>query len=53
MPDLREPARLAGTIAAGNTAVERAMVFGAQQLVTQHSGLWDLLSVRAASRAHA
>jgi hypothetical protein len=26
-------------------------VFGAQQLIAQHSGLWDLLEARAASRA--
>lgn len=51
LPDLRETARLAAAV--GNTpAVERAMVFGAQQLITQHSGLWDLMSTRAASRAH-
>lgn len=51
LPDLRETARLAATV--GDTpAVERAMVFGAQQLITQHSGLWDLMSARAASRAH-
>jgi len=24
----------------------------AQQLIAQHSGLWDLLAARAASRAH-
>lgn len=52
LPDLRDTARLAGTVADGNPAVERAMVFGAQQLITQHSGLWDLMSVRAASRVH-
>ena len=26
--------------------------FGAQQLIAQHSGLWDLMAARAASRAH-
>jgi len=51
LPDLRDTARLAATVA-GTPAVERAMVFGAQQLVTQHSGLWDLMAARAASRAH-
>ncbi|MGB3845750.1 MAG: hypothetical protein WA940_07760 [Sphingopyxis sp.] len=51
LPDLRETARLAAAI--GDTpAAERAMLFGAQQLITQHSGLWDLLDARAASRAH-
>ena len=51
LPDLRDTARLAATVA-GTPAVERAMVFGAQQRVTQHSGLWDLMAARAASRAH-
>ena len=51
LPDLRDTARLAATVA-GTPSVERAMVFGAQQLVTQHSGLWDLMAARAASRAH-
>ena len=50
LPDLRDTARLAGTVAA-SPAVERAMLFGAQQLITQHSGLWDLMAARAASRA--
>ncbi|MDO9369502.1 MAG: hypothetical protein Q7T68_13120 [Sphingopyxis sp.] len=51
LPDLPGTARLAGTIA-DSPAVERAMVFGAQQLITQHSGLWDLMAARATSRAH-
>lgn len=51
LPDLRDTARLAGAIG-GTPAAERAMMFGAQQLIAQHSGLWDLLSARAASRAH-
>ena len=50
LPDLRDTARLAGTVA-DSPAVERAMMFGAQQLITQHSGLWDLMAARAASRA--
>lgn len=51
LPDLRETARLAGEVA-DSAAAERAMAFGAQQLIAQHSGLWDLMSARAASRAH-
>lgn len=51
LPDLRDTARLA-THYAGSPAVERAMAFGAQQLIAQHSGLWDLLAARAASRNH-
>ena len=50
LPDLRETARLAGAVAS-SPAVERAMMFGAQQLITQHSGLWDLMAARASSRA--
>ena len=51
LPDLRETARLAATVA-DTPAIERAMVFGAQQLITQHSGLWDLMAARAVSRMH-
>lgn len=32
--------------------VERAMAFGAQQMLAQHRGLWHLLAARAAARAH-
>ncbi|HEX8483778.1 DUF6975 family protein [Sphingomonas sp.] len=31
-------------------SMERAMAFGAQQLLVQHRGLWDLLESRAAAR---
>jgi hypothetical protein len=51
LPDLPGTARLAQAVAA-SAAAERAMLFGAQQLIAQHSGLWDLLSARAASRGH-
>ncbi|MBA3942693.1 MAG: hypothetical protein C0520_15930 [Sphingopyxis sp.] len=51
LPDLRDTARLAATIGE-SSAVERAMMFGAQQLIAQHGGLWDLMAARAASRAH-
>ena len=51
LPDLPGTARLADRLATG-PAAERAMLFGAQQLIAQHSGLWDLLSARAASRLH-
>ncbi|MBO9712740.1 hypothetical protein [Sphingomonas sp.] len=33
-------------------SVERAMLFGAQQLFAQHRALFDLLEVRASARAH-
>lgn len=50
LPDLRDTARLAAGIAS-SPAGERAMVFGAQQLIAQHRGLWDLMAARAASRS--
>ena len=31
-------------------AAQRAMMFGAQQLLVQHRGLWDLLESRASAR---
>jgi hypothetical protein len=31
-------------------AIERAILFGGQQIVTQHRGLWDLLEARATAR---
>ncbi|WP_416194969.1 DUF6975 family protein [Sphingopyxis sp.] len=51
LPDLRDTARLASTVA-DRPAIERAMMFGAQQLIAQHNGLWDLMAARAAARAH-
>ena len=32
-------------------ATDRAMLFGAQQIVAQHRGLWDLLEARAIARS--
>jgi hypothetical protein len=32
-------------------AADRAMLFGAQQIVAQHRGLWDLLEARAVARS--
>lgn len=49
LPDLRATADIADQ-AASNAAIERAMMFGAQQLLIQHRSLWDLLSARAISR---
>lgn len=37
--------------AASGLAQERAMLFGAQQMLIQHHGLWDLLEARALARA--
>jgi hypothetical protein len=36
--------------AAGAPPVERAMLFGARQLLVQHHGLWDLLEARQQAR---
>jgi len=36
--------------AAETPAVERAMAFGAQQVLAQHRGLWNLLDARASAR---
>jgi hypothetical protein len=36
--------------AAGAAAVERALLFGAEQIVVQHHGLWDLLEARSEAR---
>lgn len=50
---LCEPATLAALAgeAASTPALERAMLFGAQQILVQHHGLWDLLEARALARA--
>jgi len=40
------------SVASENPAIERAMAFGAQQLLAQHRGLWDLLEARAGAREH-
>lgn len=40
---------LVATLAA-TPAVERAMTFGAEQLLAQHRGLWDLLDARKSAR---
>ena len=31
----------------GDSAIDRAIQFGARQLLAQHRGLWDLLKARA------
>jgi hypothetical protein len=36
--------------ASNSPAAERAMLFGAQQILAQHRGLWDLLEARAIAR---
>jgi hypothetical protein len=49
LPPGFETAIVAATVG-DNPATERAMLFGAQQLIAQHRGLWDLLEVRAEAR---
>lgn len=50
-PALPSPRRtMALADAAESVGVERAMVFGAQQLLVQHRGLWGLLEARAEAR---
>ena len=45
LPDLHDTIALID-IQQGSASVERAMLFGAQQLLAQHRGLWDLLATR-------
>jgi hypothetical protein len=49
LPDRHDTAAL---LALGTPATERAMLFGAQQLLAQHRGFWSLLEARAAARDH-
>jgi hypothetical protein len=41
----------ADAAACGSPAVERALMFGAEQIAVQHFGLWDLLEARQQARA--
>ncbi len=52
LPDLHETIALIDACE-GTAGIERAIQFGAQQLLSQHRGLWDLLSVRESVRAGA
>ncbi len=45
--------RDAALAAAQTPAIERALGFGAQQILVQHRGLWDLLETRQAARREA
>ena len=51
LPDQFETASLVSALAE-TPAIERAMAFGAQQILAQHRGLWDLLEARASARNH-
>lgn len=49
LPSVQETLDVAGGVAT-SLPVERAMSFGAQQLLSQHRGLWDLLEARQMAR---
>lgn len=49
IPDAETAAAAFATIPT-SPAIERAMGFGAEQLIAQHRGLWSLLEARAAAR---
>jgi hypothetical protein len=50
LPDGGDSATVLTTLAA-NAGFERAALFGAQQLLAQHRGLWSLLAARATARS--
>lgn len=50
LPD-RAATRAMASAIGGDDSIDRAIQFGARQLLSQHRGLWDLLSARAAVRA--
>jgi hypothetical protein len=52
LPQADETATIVAAIAE-RPAAERAMAFGAQQVLAQHRGLWDLLDARASARTNA
>jgi hypothetical protein len=49
LPSSRETLAVAGATL-GSPGIERALLFGAQQLLVQHRGLWDLLEARQIAR---
>ena len=50
LPEERSIIDAAGELAT-SAAMERAMLFGAEQLLLQHKGLWDVLEARAHARS--
>lgn len=52
LPDLHETVALLDMLS-GSRSAERAILFGAQQLLAQHRGMWDLLATRESVRAGA
>lgn len=51
LPTDRDSATVIATLA-DSAAFERAMLFGAQQMLAQHRALWQLLESRSTARAH-
>ena len=49
IPDMATTIDLAALVSA-SPAMERAISFGAQQILAQHRGLWDLLEARQSAR---
>jgi hypothetical protein len=49
LPDAAESRRVAAS-AGGSPSVERALLFGAEQILVQHHGLWALLEAREQAR---
>lgn len=49
LPPVHETATVIDALAA-TLPVERAMLFGAQQMLAQHRGMWDVLEARASAR---
>ena len=49
LPVASDTLALADTIGE-NPAIQRAMAFGAEQILAQHRGLWNLLEAREAAR---
>lgn len=49
-PPYRGDPEAVRALADGSAAVERALLFGAEQIVIQHFGLWDLLEARQQAR---
>jgi hypothetical protein len=49
LPSIEATSELAAAVAT-TPALERAIAFGAQQIIAQHRGLWDLLEARQIAR---
>ena len=52
LPGLGDLHEMVGSLTM-TAGMERALVFGGQQIIAQHRGLWDLLEARSIAREHA